>query len=158
MSASSLSCLPFVLLLVLRPPSATLTDTLLPYTTLFRSVRLFCRVVDLLDRRHPVAAGPGPVRNAVRPAGRGADPDGLDQPAGARHLGRDDRTHRVYALLMLVVAGFTFALPFATTFPMLLLSGLGLGLAGGPFAVGQRCVSSWLTRATNGRRSCGEWE
>src|SRR3546814_11470599 len=91
MSASSLSCLPFVLLLVLRPPSATLTDTLLPYTTLFRSVRLFCRVVDLLDRRHPVAAGPGPVRNAVRPAGRGADPDGLDQPAGARHLGRDDR-------------------------------------------------------------------
>src|SRR3546814_5448574 len=36
--------------------------------------------------------------------------------------------HRVYALLMLVVAGFTFALPFATTYPMLLLSGLGLGL------------------------------
>src|SRR3546814_10494515 len=58
--------------------------------------------------------------------------------------------HRVYALLMLVVAGFTFALPFATTYPMLLLSGLGLGLAGGPFAGGTVYVSSWFPRERQG--------
>lgn len=58
--------------------------------------------------------------------------------------------HRVYALLMLVVAGFTFALPFATTYPMLLLSGLGLGLAGGSFAVGTVYVSSWFPRERQG--------
>src|SRR3546814_18176782 len=59
--------------------------------------------------------------------------------------------HRVYALLMLVVAGFTFALPFATTYPMLLLSGLGLGLAGGSFAVGPVYVASWFPRARPGQ-------
>src|SRR3546814_4364143 len=61
-----------------------------------------------------------------------------------------DLAHRVYAVLMLVVAGFTVALPFATTYPMLLLSGLGLGLAGGSFAVGTVYVSSWFPRERQG--------
>ena len=34
--------------------------------------------------------------------------------------------NRVFALAMLVVAGFTFALPFAHSYPVLLLLGLGL--------------------------------
>ena len=36
--------------------------------------------------------------------------------------------NRVLALLMLVVAGFTFALPYAHSYSMLLVFGLGLGL------------------------------
>ncbi|MCK9538238.1 MFS transporter [Dokdonella sp.] len=58
--------------------------------------------------------------------------------------------HRVYALLMLVVAGFTFALPYADSFPALLLAGLGLGLAGGSFAVGTVYVSAWYPRQRQG--------
>lgn len=59
--------------------------------------------------------------------------------------------HRVYALLMFVVAAFTFALPFAAhSYPMLLLLGLGLGLAGGSFAVGMVYVSAWFARERQG--------
>lgn len=59
--------------------------------------------------------------------------------------------HRVYALLMLAVAIFTFALPYAAgSYPMLLLLGLGLGLAGGSFAVGIVYVSAWFPRERQG--------
>lgn len=58
--------------------------------------------------------------------------------------------HRVYALLMLVVAGFTFALPLAHSYVMLLLLGLGLGLAGGSFAIGIVYVSSWYPPGRQG--------
>lgn len=51
---------------------------------------------------------------------------------------------RVMAVLMLVVAGFVFALPVAKSYAMLLLFGLGLGLAGGAFAVGVVYVSAWF--------------
>ncbi|MGD9598003.1 MAG: nitrate/nitrite transporter [Steroidobacteraceae bacterium] len=57
---------------------------------------------------------------------------------------------RVFALLMLVVAGFTFALPHAHSYPVLLLLGLGLGLAGGSFAVGVVYVSAWYPRERQG--------
>src|SRR3546814_19882062 len=36
--ASHCTCLPFFFLMIRRPPRATRTDTLLPYTTLFRSL------------------------------------------------------------------------------------------------------------------------
>jgi NNP family nitrate/nitrite transporter-like MFS transporter len=51
---------------------------------------------------------------------------------------------RVMTVLMLVVAGFVFALPVAKSYAMLLLFGLGLGLAGGAFAVGVVYVSAWF--------------
>jgi NNP family nitrate/nitrite transporter-like MFS transporter len=51
---------------------------------------------------------------------------------------------RVMAVLMLVVAGFAFALPVAKSYAVLLLFGLGLGLAGGAFAVGVVYVSAWF--------------
>ncbi|HST26859.1 MAG TPA: nitrate/nitrite transporter [Rudaea sp.] len=57
---------------------------------------------------------------------------------------------RVFALLMLVVAGFTFALPYANSYAMLLSLGLGLGLAGGSFAVGVVYVSAWYPRERQG--------
>lgn len=50
---------------------------------------------------------------------------------------------RVQSILMLVVAGFAFALPLVSSYAMLLLLGLGLGLAGGAFAVGVVYVSAW---------------
>lgn len=58
--------------------------------------------------------------------------------------------NRVLALLMLVVAGFTFALPYAHSYSMLLVFGLGLGLAGGAFAVGMVYVSAWFPREKQG--------
>jgi NNP family nitrate/nitrite transporter-like MFS transporter len=57
---------------------------------------------------------------------------------------------RVYALLMLVVAGFTFALPYAHSYVALLLLGLGFGLAGASFAVGVVYVSAWYPRERQG--------
>ncbi|MDE2460448.1 MAG: MFS transporter, partial [Gammaproteobacteria bacterium] len=58
--------------------------------------------------------------------------------------------NRVLALLMLVVAGFTFALSFAHSYVLLLVFGLGLGLAGGSFAVGIVYVSAWYPRERQG--------
>lgn len=57
---------------------------------------------------------------------------------------------RVYTLLMLVVAGCAFLLPFAKTYSMLLAVGLGLGLAGGSFSVGVVYVSSWFPKEKQG--------
>ncbi len=57
---------------------------------------------------------------------------------------------RVFTLAMLVVAGFTFALPYAHTYAVLLALGLGLGLAGGTFTVGVVYVSAWFPREKQG--------
>ncbi|MCC6209409.1 MAG: NarK/NasA family nitrate transporter [Burkholderiales bacterium] len=57
---------------------------------------------------------------------------------------------RLLSLLMLLVAGFLFALPYATSYPVLLMMGLGIGLAGGSFAVGVVYVSSWFPRERQG--------
>ena len=50
----------------------------------------------------------------------------------------------VMSVLMLVVACFTFVLPLAKSYAALLLMGVGLGLAGGAFAVGVVYVSAWF--------------
>src|SRR5512135_2762091 len=57
---------------------------------------------------------------------------------------------RVYTILMLVVAACTFVLPYAHSYPMLLLVGLGLGLAGGSFAVGVVYVTTWYPKERQG--------
>ncbi|MBL4756217.1 MAG: NarK/NasA family nitrate transporter [Rhizobiales bacterium] len=49
----------------------------------------------------------------------------------------------VYSLLMLVTAGAVYLLTYATTYNMFLLAALGVGLAGGSFAVGVAYVSKW---------------
>lgn len=58
--------------------------------------------------------------------------------------------HRVYTVLMLLVAGFTFLLAQVDTYPMLLLTGLGIGLAGGSFAIGTTYVSAWYEQKKQG--------
>lgn len=50
----------------------------------------------------------------------------------------------VYTLTMLAAALATFLLASATTFPQMLLAGLGIGLAGGAFAVGVAYVSPFF--------------
>lgn len=57
---------------------------------------------------------------------------------------------RVLVVLMLVVAGFTFALPYARSYSTMLLLGLGLGLAGGSFSVGVVYISAWYPRERQG--------
>ncbi|HET8940689.1 MAG TPA: nitrate/nitrite transporter [Rudaea sp.] len=57
---------------------------------------------------------------------------------------------RVYTLLMLFVAACVFVLPFAHSYAMLLLVGLGLGMAGGSFAVGVVYVSAWYPKERQG--------
>ena len=47
----------------------------------------------------------------------------------------------VYVTTMLAAAAATFALSYATTYEMMLVAALGVGLAGGSFAVGIAYVS-----------------
>src|SRR3546814_1604485 len=62
-----------------RPPRSTRTDTLFPYTTLFRSTRL-----DAAEHHHVAGAGPGIG------ALQAVEPDNL-QPL-ILGIGRDDRS------------------------------------------------------------------
>jgi NNP family nitrate/nitrite transporter-like MFS transporter len=55
-----------------------------------------------------------------------------------------------YVLTMLLAAIATFLLSYATTYEMMLLAALGLGLAGGSFAVGVAYVSKWYPTAEQG--------
>ena len=57
---------------------------------------------------------------------------------------------RVFTLVMLVVAACTFVLPLVHSYAMLLVVGLGLGLAGGTFAVGVVYVSAWYPKERQG--------
>src|SRR3546814_2075736 len=91
--------------MIRRPPRSTRTDTLVPYTTLFRSARLFPRALcrsgggraDLrddrrlaaIDRRSPLMGGTSGGRDQIYPPCRGADQlprgAGIDQPGTQRH-------------------------------------------------------------------------
>ncbi len=56
----------------------------------------------------------------------------------------------VYVLVMLSAAVATFLLSYATTYPMMLLAALGVGIAGGSFAVGIAYVSRWYPQERQG--------
>lgn len=51
---------------------------------------------------------------------------------------------RVYTLQMLATAVAAYLLTLVTTFPMMIVAALGVGLAGGSFAVGVTYVSAWF--------------
>src|SRR3546814_19576372 len=75
-----LDLLLFFLLLIRRPPRSTRTDTLFPYTTLFRSNRL---------PRHPGRPGDrGPAARTRVPPGV---PDPADRPGPAHPVAGDRR-------------------------------------------------------------------
>ena len=56
----------------------------------------------------------------------------------------------VYTATMLFAALATFLLSYATTYEMMLLAALGVGLAGGSFAVGITYVSKWFPTERQG--------
>ena len=56
----------------------------------------------------------------------------------------------VYVCVMVLAALATFLLSFADTYPLLLLAALGVGLAGGSFAVGIAYVSKWYPPGKQG--------
>ena len=56
----------------------------------------------------------------------------------------------VYTVLMAVTAAATWMLSTVSTYPMFLLAALGVGLAGGSFAVGIAFVSRWYDRERQG--------
>lgn len=57
---------------------------------------------------------------------------------------------RIFPLTMLASAGATFLLSHAQSYPMMLLAALGLGIAGGGFAVGVAYVSKWYPQERQG--------
>src|SRR3546814_13612670 len=88
--------------MIRRPPRSTRTDTLFPYTTLFRSEALADRSVVAFSGKH-VAALPGEALAVLEPAQilDGADRDvavGADAPApagGEVGLGREEAVAEV---------------------------------------------------------------
>lgn len=56
----------------------------------------------------------------------------------------------VYFLTMVLAAVATFLLSYATTYEMMLVAALGVGLAGGSFAVGIAYVSKWYPKEKQG--------
>ena len=54
----------------------------------------------------------------------------------------------VFSLTMICAGIATFLLSYATSYETILLAGLGVGLAGGSFAVGVDYVSKWYPRAS----------
>jgi len=57
---------------------------------------------------------------------------------------------RIFPLTMLASAASTFLLSYAHTYTMMLVAALGLGLAGGGFAVGVAYVSKWYPQTRQG--------
>ncbi|MDR3435108.1 MFS transporter [Telmatospirillum sp.] len=56
----------------------------------------------------------------------------------------------IFPLVMLAGAAATFLLSYATSYPMMLLAALGVGIAGGSFAVGIAYVSRWYPKERQG--------
>ena len=56
----------------------------------------------------------------------------------------------VFTLVMILTAVATWLLSTVSTYPMFLLAALGVGLAGGSFAVGIAYVSRWYPKRTPG--------
>src|SRR3546814_8681288 len=91
-----MSCMFLLLLMIRRPPRSTRTDTLVPYTTLFRSER---RPVDAVGHRAADAVagdeGDGGVGVAVghgdAGVGEAADAGGDAGDDAERHAGGDQR-------------------------------------------------------------------
>ena len=57
---------------------------------------------------------------------------------------------RVFTLVMLASAVAAWLLSTVSTYPMFLLAALGVGLAGGSFAVGVAYISRWYPRELQG--------
>src|SRR3546814_9453226 len=97
--------------MIRRPPRSTRTDTLFPYTTLFRSLRRApARAVRGLPAQERTAAGAGrlPARGRRAPVHRrgvGGDLDGAVQP-DRRSLRSEEHTSELQSLMRISYAVF----------------------------------------------------
>src|SRR3546814_608149 len=119
--------------MIRRPPRSTRTDTLFPYTTLFRSRihPLLLFQADLPDRPVPVQLQPEHGDDLVDiDAARGNDIAGFDLPddglGETRHVAAADGSAGL-GRLALALVGDPFQEIVAEARRALLLSGLGLG-------------------------------
>src|SRR3546814_1870844 len=95
----------FFFLMIRRPPRSTRTDTLFPYTTLFRS--LGGRAVGAESVQQAICAGrvqlalPGGWRGRTlhRPAISGRTPDLLAVPRRTAHLRSEEHTSELQSLM-----------------------------------------------------------
>ena len=114
---------------------------------------LLRRVDDLLHHRHPHQGRARAERDRVRPARRHADPHRI---AVARRAGHLDGPLRRAPRLHADDAGGERrdrAARLRHTYPQMLLAALGVGLAGGSFAVGVAYVSRFFPQGRRARRS-----
>src|SRR3546814_2795426 len=107
-----LSC--FIFLMIRRPPNSTRTDTLFPYTTLFRSVPEHVGVIGgpddrgdgreagLLRRAPPALAHDQLVGLGARPA----DDDGLQEPDLLDRVRSEEHTSELQSLMRISYAVF----------------------------------------------------
>src|SRR3546814_1420202 len=94
------------LLMIRRPPRSTRTDTLFPYTTLFRSLVLRAARRAGASRLHPALRGARPVHRELRPRGgrRRRRRDGRHPgPAGRRS---EEHTSELQSLMRISYAVF----------------------------------------------------
>src|SRR3546814_16562021 len=102
-------CFLFFLLMIRRPPRSTRTDTLFPYTTLFRSVQPGGVLPHLLPRAGLPAGNGGSllrwtVSSAARPGGGGSE--AADRDAWL-HLHRsEEHTSELQSLMRISYAVF----------------------------------------------------
>src|SRR3546814_2411974 len=104
--------------MIRRPPRSTRTDTLFPYTTLFRSCRRAVagpHAVGALPRLHPDALDPAAERGAPADAGRGAEHAGGQArlhdadvvfPACLPHPRSEEHTSELQSLMRISYAVF----------------------------------------------------
>src|SRR3546814_5078025 len=102
------SYLIFFFLIIRRPPRSTRTDTLFPYTTLFRSDLLEQRL--RLRDRHAHDVGVAPAAEVERLAAglrMGAD-DGMDRAGAGRDIGHrsEEHTSELQSLMRISYAVF----------------------------------------------------
>src|SRR3546814_1252527 len=106
------SCVFF--LMIRRPPRSTLTDTLFPYTTLFRSGQRFGHAVHFLQclvDRHSAngnwRVAHNPFADVVDVSTRGQVHDGVRAPADRpHHLRSEEHTSELQSLMRISYAVF----------------------------------------------------
>ncbi len=135
--------------LPVRPSSETTRQRALWLSTIAFTA-CFCGMDDLFDHRHPHQTRAGPQRNSVWPTRRHANPHGLAGSARPRHLDRPLRRQGRLTFTMLAAAAATFLLAHAATYAQMLFAALGVGLAGGSFAVGVAYVSRFFPAERQG--------
>src|SRR3546814_18535385 len=101
-------CLFFIVffLMIRRPPRSTRTDTLFPYTTLFRSRGVRVHPEQLLDalRHHIPVVRPGRPDSWRRHADRGRSPEA--RSTGGHGLRSEEHTSELQSLMRISYAVF----------------------------------------------------